>query len=60
MAPFFPPEFWDVSCQVNDAVVPFYPFAYRTHSHHLGRAIMGYKVDGASQKWTLIGKNDPM
>jgi len=35
-------EFWDMACQVKDGVLPFHPFAFRVHGHHLGKAIMGY------------------
>uniref|UniRef100_A0A8C6S9X4 Peptidylglycine alpha-amidating monooxygenase n=1 Tax=Neogobius melanostomus TaxID=47308 RepID=A0A8C6S9X4_9GOBI len=36
---------------------PLYPFAFRTHTHHLGKVVSGYRVrDG---KWTLIGRQSP-
>ncbi|KAJ0056893.1 hypothetical protein NL108_000691, partial [Boleophthalmus pectinirostris] len=36
---------------------PMYPFAFRTHTHHLGKVVSGYRVrDG---KWTLIGRQSP-
>ena len=53
-------EFWDTSCQVKDGILPFFPFAFRVHAHHLGRAIMGYKIDGETGEWTRIGIMDPM
>lgn len=39
-----------------------HPFAYRTHTHSLGRVVAGYKVrEDANGKdiWTLLGKRDP-
>jgi len=30
---------------MREGVVPFHPFAFQVHSHHIGRVIMGYKVD---------------
>jgi len=53
-------EFWDTSCQVKDGILPFYPFAFRVRAHHIGRAIMGYKIDGTTGEWTRIGIMDPM
>ena len=53
-------EFWDMECQSGTGIHPFHPFAFRVHSHNLGRAIWGYKIDGKTQEWSLIGKNDPM
>uniref|UniRef100_A0AAV2IYR6 Peptidylglycine alpha-amidating monooxygenase n=1 Tax=Knipowitschia caucasica TaxID=637954 RepID=A0AAV2IYR6_KNICA len=36
---------------------PMYPFAFRTHTHRLGKVVSGYRVrDG---KWTLIGRQSP-
>ncbi|CAL8075668.1 unnamed protein product [Orchesella dallaii] len=39
-----------------------YPFAFRTHSHSLGKVISGYRVRVDNYgycKWSLIGKKDP-
>ncbi|ODM93542.1 Peptidylglycine alpha-hydroxylating monooxygenase [Orchesella cincta] len=39
-----------------------YPFAFRTHSHSLGKVISGYRVrvdEFGECKWSLIGKKDP-
>ena len=35
------------------------PFAFRTHAHNLGVVISGYKIDGVTGAWQLIGKMDP-
>jgi hypothetical protein len=45
---------------VHDGILPFYPFAFRVHAHHIGRAVMGYKIDGATGEWTRIGIMNPM
>ena len=57
---FLQSEFWETHCEVKDGILPFYPFAFRVHAHHLGRAIMGYKIDPLSKEWTRIGVMDPM
>ncbi|XP_072310100.1 peptidyl-glycine alpha-amidating monooxygenase B isoform X3 [Eucyclogobius newberryi] len=46
----------DSACEYT-SLSPMYPFAYRTHTHHLGKVVSGYRVrDG---KWTLIGRQSP-
>ncbi|XP_062290046.1 peptidyl-glycine alpha-amidating monooxygenase isoform X3 [Scomber scombrus] len=45
----------DISCDYTS--YPFYPFAFRTHTHHLGKVVSGYRIrDG---KWSLIGRQSP-
>ncbi|XP_066567364.1 peptidyl-glycine alpha-amidating monooxygenase B isoform X6 [Amia ocellicauda] len=45
----------DIACTYKS--YPMYPFAFRTHTHHLGKVVSGYRVrDG---KWTLIGRQSP-
>uniref|UniRef100_A0A8C5HV87 Peptidylglycine alpha-amidating monooxygenase n=1 Tax=Gouania willdenowi TaxID=441366 RepID=A0A8C5HV87_GOUWI len=45
----------DVACDYTS--YPIYPFAFRTHTHQLGKVVSGYRVrDG---KWTLIGRQSP-
>lgn len=45
----------DSACEYRS--FPMYPFAFRTHTHHLGKVVSGYRVrDG---KWTLIGRQSP-
>uniref|UniRef100_H3CNS3 Peptidylglycine alpha-amidating monooxygenase n=1 Tax=Tetraodon nigroviridis TaxID=99883 RepID=H3CNS3_TETNG len=45
----------DVACDYTS--YPIYPFAFRTHTHHLGQVVSGYRVrDG---EWTLIGRQSP-
>ncbi|XP_038162869.1 peptidyl-glycine alpha-amidating monooxygenase B [Cyprinodon tularosa] len=45
----------DVACEYDS--YPIYPFAFRTHTHSLGKVVSGYRVrDG---KWSLIGRQSP-
>ncbi|XP_073333624.1 peptidyl-glycine alpha-amidating monooxygenase B isoform X2 [Pagrus major] len=45
----------DVACDYTS--YPIYPFAFRTHTHHLGKVVSGYRIrDG---KWSLIGRQSP-
>ncbi|KAI3362550.1 hypothetical protein L3Q82_012256 [Scortum barcoo] len=45
----------DIACDYSS--YPIYPFAFRTHTHHLGKVVSGYRIrDG---KWTLIGRQSP-
>ncbi|XP_040915603.1 peptidyl-glycine alpha-amidating monooxygenase isoform X2 [Toxotes jaculatrix] len=45
----------DIACDY--ASYPIYPFAFRTHTHHLGKVVSGYRIrDG---KWSLIGRQSP-
>ncbi|XP_029372425.1 peptidyl-glycine alpha-amidating monooxygenase B-like [Echeneis naucrates] len=45
----------DIACEYTS--YPIYPFAFRTHTHHLGKVVSGYRIrDG---KWSLIGRQSP-
>ncbi|KAK9533057.1 hypothetical protein VZT92_010410 [Zoarces viviparus] len=45
----------DIACDYTS--YPIYPFAFRTHTHHLGKVVSGYRIrDG---KWNLIGRQSP-
>lgn len=45
----------DVACEYEN--YPIYPFAFRTHTHRLGKVVSGYRIrDG---KWSLIGRQSP-
>ncbi|KAJ1208391.1 hypothetical protein NDU88_003777 [Pleurodeles waltl] len=45
----------DIACAYKRH--PMYPFAYRVHTHHLGKVVSGYRIrDG---EWTLIGRQSP-
>ncbi|XP_029921092.1 peptidyl-glycine alpha-amidating monooxygenase isoform X2 [Myripristis murdjan] len=46
----------DIACDYTS--YPIHPFAFRTHTHHLGKVVSGYRIrDG---KWTLIGRQSPL
>ena len=48
--------YFETACAVEDQrEVP--PFAFRTHTHSMGRVVSGWRVRG--EEWTLIGKKDP-
>lgn len=53
-------EYMETSCKISEDKV-IYPFAFRTHTHALGRVVSGYKVvrNNRKDQWTLIGKQDP-
>ncbi|XP_071321357.1 peptidyl-glycine alpha-amidating monooxygenase isoform X3 [Trachinotus anak] len=45
----------DIACDYTSYTI--YPFAFRTHTHHLGKVVSGYRIrDG---KWSLIGRQSP-
>lgn len=55
-------EHMEVSCTINEKKT-IYPFAYRTHTHALGKVVSGYRVrqdDLGNDKWTVLGKRDPL
>ncbi|KAM7393430.1 hypothetical protein PAMA_008197 [Pampus argenteus] len=45
----------DVSCDYTSHLI--YPFAFRTHTHHLGKVVSGYRIRNG--KWSLIGRQSP-
>lgn len=48
-------EYLEAACPYDD--IEIHPFAFRTHTHTLGRVVAGYRVrDG---QWTEIGRKDP-
>ncbi|XP_050314404.1 peptidylglycine alpha-hydroxylating monooxygenase [Anthonomus grandis grandis] len=51
----------DVACRITENKV-IYPFAYRTHTHSLGRVVSGYRVtrEEGLDRWHLLGKRDPL
>ena len=55
-------EHMESACEINEAKT-IYPFAYRTHTHSLGKVVSGYKVrtdEKGVQSWTLLGKRNPL
>lgn len=55
-------EYMDSACKMREDKT-IYPFAYRTHTHQLGKVVAGYRVrrgpDGRSD-WVQLGKRDPL
>ena len=47
----------EAACQLKTDMI-IHPFAFRVHTHGLGRVVSGWKVT-ADQTWTLLGKRDP-
>lgn len=55
-------EHMEVTCAITEQKT-IHPFAYRTHTHSLGKVVSGYKIteDAAGiDHWTLLGKRDPL
>lgn len=55
-------EHMETVCDIRENKT-IYPFAYRTHTHSLGRVVSGYRVKVDEQghnNWTLLGKRDPL
>ena len=50
-------EHMETSCRIDEPLL-LHPFAFRTHTHKLGTAVSGWKVD-SSGTWSLIGRHDP-
>jgi peptidylglycine monooxygenase len=47
----------ETACKIRTEL-PIHPFAFRVHTHSLGRAVSGWKVT-PNMEWTLLGKEDP-
>ncbi|XP_077944475.1 peptidyl-glycine alpha-amidating monooxygenase B isoform X5 [Gasterosteus aculeatus] len=45
----------DIACDYTS--YPIYPFAFRTHTHHLGQVVSGYRI--REGRWNLIGRQSP-
>ncbi|XP_020023445.1 peptidyl-glycine alpha-amidating monooxygenase isoform X8 [Castor canadensis] len=45
----------DISCHYK--TYPMNVFAYRVHTHHLGKVVSGYRVRNG--QWTMIGRQSP-
>ncbi|KAL6040357.1 hypothetical protein STEG23_033872, partial [Scotinomys teguina] len=45
----------DIACHYK--MYPMHVFAYRVHTHHLGKVVSGYRVRNG--QWTLIGRQSP-
>lgn len=52
----------ETACQITEDKT-IHPFAYRTHTHSLGKVVSGYNIKRDSEgvdHWSLIGKRDPL
>ena len=55
-------EHMETACTINENKT-IYPFAYRTHTHQLGKVVSGYRVRKnfeQQDEWQLLGKRDPL
>ena len=48
----------EIACELHEDV-QIHPFAYRTHTHKMGKLVSGYKVVNGSE-WTLIAERNPI
>jgi len=56
-APAHSTTYFETSCEIEDPR-DMHPFAFRVHTHGLGRVVSGWRVRNYSD-WKLIGKQDP-
>ena len=47
----------ETACKIKTTTT-LHPFAFRVHTHSLGRVVSGWKVS-PNMEWTLLGKEDP-
>lgn len=55
-------EHMETACRIQEDKV-LYPFAYRTHTHALGKVVAGYRVrdnERGEQSWLQLGKRNPL
>jgi len=57
MIPAKSTSYMETACKLNTKL-KIHPFAFRTHTHELGRVVSGWKVS-PGMNWNLIGKKDP-
>jgi len=57
MIPARSTTYMEAACTINTDLT-IHPFAFRTHTHALGRVVSGWKVT-KDMEWSLIGKEDP-
>jgi len=60
-APKHSTTYFETSCKMTDPR-PLHPFAFRTHTHALGKMVSGWRVRKNSadeMDWTLLGKKSP-
>uniref|UniRef100_A0A915P101 Peptidylglycine monooxygenase n=1 Tax=Meloidogyne floridensis TaxID=298350 RepID=A0A915P101_9BILA len=49
----------NVSCSYNSDT-KLYPFAFRTHTHEMGRLVSAYVKKSKTKNWLQIGKRNPL
>ncbi|KAF7640047.1 hypothetical protein Mgra_00000490 [Meloidogyne graminicola] len=49
----------NISCNYNSDT-KLYPFAFRTHTHDMGRVVSAYVKKAKINKWIQIGKRNPL
>ncbi|KAI1301442.1 Peptidylglycine alpha-hydroxylating monooxygenase [Halotydeus destructor] len=47
----------ETTCMIEEPL-ELHPFAFRTHTHKLGTAVSGWRVDPEG-RWTLVGRHNP-
>lgn len=57
MIPPMKTEHMETACKITENK-KIYPFAYRTHTHSLGKVVSGYRV--RDNQWVQLGKRDPL
>ena len=57
LAPPHSTTFFESACEIEDER-ELHPFAFRTHTHGLGKVVSGWRVRDRGE-WDLIGKRDP-
>lgn len=50
-------EHLETLCPIDENKV-IYPFAFRVHTHELGKVVSGYRI--RNKQWTLLGRRDPL
>ncbi|XP_011502723.1 PREDICTED: peptidylglycine alpha-hydroxylating monooxygenase isoform X2 [Ceratosolen solmsi marchali] len=50
-------EYMESSCEISENKT-IHPFAYRVHTHSLGKIVSGYVI--RNNKWIELGKRDPL
>lgn len=55
-------EHMETACKITEKKT-IHPFAYRTHTHSLGKVVSGWRIVPDSivgQRWIQLGKRDPL
>ncbi|XP_076333365.1 peptidylglycine alpha-hydroxylating monooxygenase-like isoform X2 [Tachypleus tridentatus] len=51
-------EHMETACPIKEPII-LHPFAFRTHTHQLGKVVAGYVIR-KNGSWERIGKHDPL